>query len=193
MVTITTDEYQSLNVLAAIGIIFLIVLLILLVSVILGSIIAYIIESIHDKKGTRHALKIRSISKVVDIINDALNIKLEDWQIEYIFNKKDISISEISNRRNGKTLTHILRILFNTKYINSVDICSDNYVSICRNDFDFSKAEYFDYTDNTQKNKEYFNWYNEYFMDTYKKLKNAGLSKYMIEVKFHKLNNKENR
>ena len=45
-------------------------------------------------------------------INDALGIELQDWQVNFIFNKKTLELPE---RSSYKTITIMLRQMLNTK------------------------------------------------------------------------------
>lgn len=50
------------------------------------------------------------IRRIVKKVNKALKIKLHKWQIKFIFDGKPYSDEIKKERRNGKTLAHILRI-----------------------------------------------------------------------------------
>lgn len=50
--------------------------------------------------------------RTVKKINNALNIKLYNWQIDYIFNNGEYHDESRYGRCNGKTLANILKLLF---------------------------------------------------------------------------------
>lgn len=55
--------------------------------------------------------KTRIPEKLVKEINEALNIELLEWQIQYIFNDGEYHSDRIYGRRNGKTTANILKLL----------------------------------------------------------------------------------
>ncbi len=56
--------------------------------------------------------KTRIPKKLVKEINEALNIELLEWQIQYIFNDGEYHSDGIYGRQNGKTTANILKLLF---------------------------------------------------------------------------------
>ncbi len=58
----------------------------------------------------KHFARKREIKRIVKKLNRVLNIKLKQWQIDFIFNSAPIPRKVRENRCNGKTLAHILRL-----------------------------------------------------------------------------------
>jgi hypothetical protein len=104
--------------------------------------------------------------ELIDKVQKALNLKLYDWQIDYILEKPRVLDMRITGRRTGKTLAYIIKLLFtDSKPIRA---------------YDFKEIE--DYSDwycitNRADRKEphYTHWFRRYLKDIYTELKINGL------------------
>ena len=65
-------------------------------------------------KSIKNFIKQIKIRRTVKLVNRALNIKLTDWQIDFIFNNRPYPLQVACTRCNGKTLAHILRVCLKT-------------------------------------------------------------------------------
>ena len=112
---------------------------------------------------------------LVNKINGVLGIKLYDWQIDYIFHAKNLPEKVRLGRNNGKTLAHILRILFNKSvgirvYPRTIEV----------HDIKTHKTLYF--CDEPEATWSYMLFYSDYLLEIRDKLSKAGLDKYLCEV-----------
>lgn len=100
-------------------------------------------------------------------VEKALNIKLYEWQINYILDIPMVLDMRITGRGTGKTLAYIIKLLFADDYpIKSYDM-SDIYGIADNYHDDTSLYPSFD--------NHYTRWFKGYLTDIYKCLTSAGI------------------
>lgn len=121
--------------------------------------------TIHKEKGWLDMDKLDR--DLLDRIGRALNIKLREWQINYILDIPMVLDMRITGRGTGKTLAYVIKLLFSNDYPikaydrNVIGLLSDDYHNI-------SEMGY--------RDTHYDRWFRDYLLTIYETLKSAGIN-----------------
>lgn len=107
------------------------------------------------------SLNTESLSK----IEKALDIKFYDWQVEYLLNTSSTLDIQATGRRSGKTLVHIIKLLFSDdKPIRAYKVKEVQRYS-----------DWYSVSNELYNISSYTKWFKKYLQDIYKKLLKGGL------------------
>lgn len=105
-------------------------------------------------------------SRLLNRIEQVLNIRFHDWQVDYMLGIPRVLNMRITGRVTGKTLVYIIKLLFSDdKPLNAYEIKKvENY------------SDWYSVTNRpNEKKPHYTQWFRRYLKDIYDKLKEKGI------------------
>lgn len=105
--------------------------------------------------------------ELLNKVENALDIKFFDWQVDYILEVPRVLDMRITGRGTGKTLVYIIKLLFSEdKPIRAYDISEMG-----------ERSDWYCVTDRIdRKESNYTQWFRKYLMDIYAELEEKGIN-----------------